>query len=466
MDVLPCTGCKERDARIAELERQLAQVQQQLATVEARLNTNSSNSSTPPSANPLGTPKNKKKKSKRKRGGQPGHPPHLKQLLPPERVSHFVRIVPDECSDCQAPLPAEPGPNDTEIKRFQTIELLPIVLEVTEYQAHTRTCTCCGTVNHATIPADIREHSIGPMLTGTFSYLTGNLGMSKRNVEELAEDVFRADIALGTIANLEQEVSAALEVPHQQARAAVQQAEVAFADETSWKLWGKLCWLWAVATATIAVFVIYPKRSALGLAAILGTEFDGLLHSDRYHVYLQVPAERRQICWAHLKRDFQKVVDRGGASVFVGRRGLRIVKEVFAAWHEFQEGKVTRPQLQARIDPLANRLNKALVEGACGDDARVAKFCANVLKLESAVWTFVEKEGVEPTNNFMERLMRLAVLWRKRSFGCNSEVGCRYVERILTVVQTCRLRDRSVLEYLHDAVRAHREGAPSPSLLT
>src|SRR5206468_833415 len=134
----------------------------------------------------------------------------------------------------------------------------------------------------------------------------------KRNVEELAADVFRADVALGTIANLEQEVSAALEVPHQQARAAVQQAEVAFADETSWKLWGKLCWLWAVATTTIAVFVIYPKRSALGLAAILGTEFDGLLHSDRYHVYLQVPAERRQICWAHLKRDFQKVMDRGG----------------------------------------------------------------------------------------------------------------------------------------------------------
>lgn len=467
MDVLSCRGCQERDARIAALERQLAQVQQRLAGLEARLKTNSSNSSTPPSANPPGAPNNNKKnKSKRKRGGQPGHPPHLKQLLPPERVTHIVPIVPEECTGCHAPLPAEPGPNDTDIKRFQTIELPPIMLEVTEYQAHTRTCTCCGKVNRATIPADIREHSIGPMLTGTLSYLTGSLGLSKRNVEELAADVFRAPIALGTIANLEQEVSAALAVPHQQACAAVRQAEIAFADETSWKLWGKLCWLWAAATTTVAVFVIHPKRSALGMAAILGTEFDGLLHSDRYHVYLQVPAERRQICWAHLKRDFQKVVDRGGASIFVGQRGLRIVKEVFAAWHEFQEGKVTRQQLQARIGPLANRLNKVLVEGAHGDDARVAKFCENVLKLESAVWTFVEKEGVEPTNNFMERLMRLAVLWRKRSFGCNSEVGCRYVERILTVVQTCRLRDRSVLEYLREALRAHRKRGPSPSLLS
>ena len=225
-------------------------------------------------------------------------------------------------------------------------------------------------------------------------------------------------------------------------------------------------WLWAAATATVAVFVIHPKRSAVGLAAILGEVIQGILHSDRWGVYRQVPAERRQICWAHLKRDFQKVVDGGGGSVFVGRRGLRIVKEVFAAWHEFQEGKVTRRQLQAQIDPLAARLNKALVEGAFGEDARVAKFCANVLTLESALWTFVTTEGVEPTNNYMERLLRLAVLWRKRSFGCNSTAGCRYVERILTVVQTCRLRDHNVLEYLHDTVRAHRQGAPGPNLLS
>jgi len=458
MNVLPCPGCRERDARIAELETRLA-------NLEARLNTNATNSSTPPSANPLGAPKNKKKMSKRQRGGQPGHPPHLKQLLPPERVTRVVPFLPATCTGCHAPLPTEPGPHDREVTRFQSIELPPIMVEVTEYQGHTRTCTGCGTVNHAAIPAEVRKHSVGERLTAILSYLTGNLGLSKRNVEALAEDVFRAPVSLGTVAKLEQEVSAALAESHQQACAAVQQAAVAFADETSWKLWGKLCWLWAAATTNLAVFVIYPQRSALGLAAILGTEFDGLLHSDRYHVYRQVPAERRQICWAHLKRDFQKVVDGGGASVFVGRRGLRIVKDVFAAWHEFQEGQVTRPQLQARLEPIANRLNKALVEGAYGDDARVAKFCENVLKLEPALWTFAAQEGVEPTNNFMERLMRLAVLWRKRSFGCNSDAGCRYVERILTVVQTCRLRHRSVLEYLHDAVRAHREGARSPSRL-
>jgi hypothetical protein len=138
---------------------------------------------------------------------------------------------------------ATPLRNDPEPKRFQTIELPPIVLDVTEYQAHTRTCPCCATVNQATIPADIRKHSVGPRLTASLSYLTGNLGLSKRNVEELAADIFGAPIALGTVANLEQEVSAALAPAHQEALEAVRQAEVKFADETSWKLWGKLCWL-------------------------------------------------------------------------------------------------------------------------------------------------------------------------------------------------------------------------------
>lgn len=479
MDVPSCPGCLLRDARIAELERLLAQMQEQfaqlqqqlleqkkrVAELEARLNINSSNSSTPPSRNPPGAPKNTKKASNRNRGGQRGHPPHLKQLLPPERVTKIVPIVPEKCSDCDAPLPAEAGPDDTQIKRFQTIELPEIVVEVVEYQAHARTCPCCAKVNQAVIPAEIRKHSIGPRLTATLSYLTGNLGLSKRNVEEICDDLFGVPMALGTVCNLEREVSAALEAPHREALQAVQQSKVAFGDETSWKLWGKLCWLWAMATASVAAFLIHPKRSALGFAAILGETFDGLLHSDRYHVYHRIPPENRQICWAHLKRDFQKVLDRGGGSAFVGKKGLRLVKEVFAAWHEFQEGKVTRQQLKSTMASLEFRMNRVLLEGALGDDARVAKFCDNVLKLETALWTFVDKEGVEPTNNFMERLMRLAVLWRKRSFGCNSEAGCRYVERILTAVQTCRLRGRSVLEYLRSAVAALRQGKPAPSLV-
>ena len=340
MDESACPGCRQRDAEIAELKRRLA-------AVEAKLNTNSGNSSTPPSANPLGAkPPVVKKKSKRKRGAQPGHPPHLKQLLPPERMTRIEMIVPPTCQGCGAVLSSKAGPDDPEPQRFQVVELPPIVAEVTEYQAHGRTCRCCGHLTQATIPAEVRAHSVGPRLTATLSYFSGCHGVSKRGVEDIADSVFAAPIALGTVANLEQEVSAALEPSHRQALEAVRQAGVKYADETSWKLWGKLCWLWAAATVGVAVFVIHAKRSALGLKAILGENIEGIVHSDRWHVYLQVAEQRRQLCWAHLKRDLRKIVDGGGPSAFVGRRGLRIVGDLFAAWHAFQAGTITRGRLQ------------------------------------------------------------------------------------------------------------------------
>jgi len=460
MATVTCPGCLERDERLAALERRVAEL-------EARLATNATNSGLPPSANPLGAPKPViKKKSKRKPGGQPGHPPHLKQLLPPERVNVTRPLLPQQCEHCQAALPAEAAPSDPEPTRFQVIELPPVVAVVTEYQGHARTCPCCGHVTRAAIPRDILAHGVGPRLTATLSYFSGCHGVSKRGVEEIAAAVFDAPVALGTVANLEQEVSAALAAPHQEAVAAVRAAAVKHADETSWKLAGKLCWLWAAAAAGVVAFVLHARRSAAGLVAVLGAQIQGILCSDRWGVYNCVPAERRQVCWAHLKRDFQKIIDRDGPCQDVGRQGLRIVKKVFAAWHAFQGGQITRAQLEAQLDPVVRRLNRVLLEGAIlGADKAVATFCENVLALEAALWTFVTTEGVEPTNNFMERLLRRAVLWRKRSFGSRSEAGLRFVERILTVVQTRRLQGQSVLDYLHDALCAHRAGQPCPKLV-
>jgi transposase len=462
-----CPGCRERDALVAALLERTRALEERVRDLEARLGQNATNSSLPPSANPLGAPKPVvKPKSRRRPGGQPGHPPRLKQLLPAERVQATFQFVPRQCRRCQAPLPPQAGPDDPPPTRHQVIDLPPVVATVTEYQGHARTCPGCGALTHEPIPRELLAHSVGPRLTATLSYLTGCHGVSKRGVEEIAADIFDAPLALGTVANLEQEVSAALAAPHQEAAAAVQAAAVKHADETSWQRRGRLCWLWGAATAGVAVFVIHAKRGALGLAALLGVTIQGILCSDRWGVYAQVPAARRQVCWAHLKRDFRKVVDGQGPSAWVGRRGLRLVKRVFAAWHEFQEGRITRAQLQARLDPVEGRLNRVLLEGALlGEDAKVAAFCEKVLALEPALWTFARVEGVEPTNNFMERLLRRAVLWRKRSFGCWSAAGCRFVERILTVVQTRRLQGQSVLGYLHDALRAHRAGQPCPSLL-
>ena len=459
MDVSDCPGCRERDARIAVLE-------QRLAALEARLGTNSTNSSVPPSANPLGAPKPViKKKSGRKPGGQPGHSPHLKQLLPPDRVTKTRVFVPRHCEECQATLSAQAQPGDPEPLRFQTIELPVLVADVTEYQGQARTCPDCGHVTWATIPQEIRAHSVEPRLTAVLSYLSGCHGLSKRGVEEISEAVFAAPVSLGTVANLEQEMSAALEAPHQEALAAVRTAEVKNADETSWKETGKLCWLWGAATASAAVFLIQAGRGVVGLTSLLGTTIYGILCTDRLAAYGQVLPEYRQICWAHLKRDFQKIVDRGGGGVRLGREGLQIVKKVFAAWHVFQNGTITREQLEDRLGPVVCEMSRLLTRGRSSKDRSAGRFCANVQKLEVALWTFVVTEGVEPTNNFMERLLRRAVLWRKRSFGCWSKAGCRFVERILTVVQTRRLQQKNVLEYLHDAILAHRTGQTCPSLM-
>jgi len=245
----------------------------------------------------------------------------------------------------------------------------------------------------------------------------------------------------------------------------VRGAAIKQADETSWKRRGRLCWLWAAATAGVAAFVIHVGRGVSGLAALWGEEIQGILCSDRWHVYNQVPACRRQVCWAHVKRDFQKIKDRDGLSASVGREGQKLVKKVFAAGHAFQDGQLTRAQLEERLAPVVRRMNWVLVSGLIGDDPTVETFCENILRLELSLWTFVTQEGVEPTNNFMERLVRRAVRWRKRSFGCWSEAGCRFVERILTVVQTRRLQGKSALEYLYEALVAYRAGKPCPQLL-
>jgi transposase len=259
-------------------------------------------------------------------------------------------------------------------------------------------------------------------------------------------------------------MATALEPAHAEALRVVRDAAVKNVDETSWKLAGKLCWLWVAATETVAAFVIHARRGRDGLAALLGERVRGLVCSDRWSAYGRLSPYCRQVCWAHLKRDFQKLVDRGGAAAPLGRSLLRIERRVFAEWHGFRGGG-DRLALQTRLDPPARRLERLLRKGRRCADAKAAAFCANLLALLPAVWRFVVTAGVEPTNNHAERLLRRGVLWRKNAFGSHSAAGCRFVERLLTVVQTRRLQGQSVLRYLYDALVAHRNSLPTPSLL-
>jgi transposase len=464
MDDSSCPGCQQLSALVAQLRAQIAALQAQVRDLEARLGQNASNSSLPPSANPPAAPKPVvKTKTGRRRGGQLGHEPHLRQRLPAQRVTTVVPLVPEHCRACQRRLPARPRPGDPEPTWHQVVELPPRLAEVTEYQGHARTCWHCGVVTHAAIPAQLRRHSIGPRLAALLAYLRGAHQVSQRGLEEIVATALDVPLSLGTINRLEQQTSAALADAHAEALDAVRRAPVKHVDETGWKRAGG--WLWLAASATVAVFLIHARRSAAGLTALLGETIGGILCTDRWRVYDRLPVERRQVCWAHLKRDFQRCVDRGGAAAAVGRSGLRIVAALFRCWHRPRDGPRDRDDLLAEVTPLVCRLQRVLTTGQRCADGPVATFCGNLLELWPALWLFVLEEGVEPTNNHAERLLRRGVLWRKRSFGSQSAAGCRFVERMLTVVQTLRLQQRSVLVYLHDAISAYREALPAPQLL-
>ncbi len=460
-----CPGCQQRDRRIADLERRVAELEATVRDLLARLGQNASNSSLPPSANPpQAPPPVRKQPTGRKPGGQPGHDAHLRQRLPAERLTEpTVHWVPDLCEVCHDDLPYAPSADDPAPRWHQVVELPEIPVQVTEYQAHGRTCPSCGHLTWAKIPPAISGHVCGPRLTATMAFLSGALHTSKRGIEEFVETVFRVPIALGTVSNLEQEMSTALAAAHAEAQQAVQQAVAKNVDETGWKRAGTKCWLWGAATAWVACFIIAPTRGAAGLAALLGRKIKGVVSSDRWSVYGQLKLGLRQLCWAHLKRDFQKLVELGGTAQEYGELGLAAVGILFEEWHLFRGGG-SRAAMRRELQPVRELMQDWLEEGAHCADAKAATLCNNLLAVEPALWTFLYKNGVEPTNNHMERLLRSGVLWRKNAFGCHSEAGCRYVERILTVVQTLRLRKRPVLDFLYRSLVSHRGGHPAPSL--
>lgn len=465
----PRTECPECARLRRELDAALARIavlEAQVRELLAQLRRNSSNSSTPPSADPPGAPKPVvKTPTGRKPGGQPGHQGRHRHRLPPERVNKVVPYVPTVCEHCDAPLSAAPGHDDPEPTWHQVAELPELAAIVTEHQGHARTCSCCGHSNRGAIPPEVRAHAFGPRLAATMSYFAGRHHIGRRGVEEIVETVFEVPTSLGSISALEAEMSAALGPPYQEARAAVDEAPVKNTDETGWREKGQKRWLWTAATATVAFFVIHLRRSYEGLQALLGAAPRGIVCSDRWSAYSKLPLERRQICWAHLKRDFQKLIDRGGPAEAIGRACMEVVECVFADWWAFRDGRIDRAVLRARVDRIARELQGILERGSSCADSKAATFCANVLGLYPALWLFTSIEGVEPTNNHAERVLRSGVLWRKNAFGCHSAAGCRFVERMLTVVQTLRLQDRPVLDYLYRAILAHRAGLPAPQLL-
>jgi transposase len=286
-----------------------------------------------------------------------------------------------------------------------------------------------------------------------------------RETTEVLGDLFGVPLGVGSVATLCQDVNAALTDPYEAVRAQVEAETHANVDETGWKQAGERRWLWVAVTALCTFFVVAKQRSAAVLLSVLGETFDGVVSSDRYKAYLSIPVERRQICWAHLKRNLLAFAERSGAIGDWGKEAVGVVEKVFAAWYRFKDGGGDRARLQQEIAPLRQDLQALRESGATLPSWMVRALCNDVGKLEPALWTFARVEGVEPTNNAAERALRPAVLWRKGCFGADSEAGNNYVARILTVAATCRQQSRDLLDYVTAAVDAYRSGHPAPPLL-
>ena len=438
--------------------RRIAELEALVADLQRRLGQNSSNSSKPPSSDgPHVKPAPPKPPSGKRRGGQPGHPRHERARREPTRV---LDVKPCSCSRCGSALAGD----DPDPAWRQVVELPPVRPDVTEYRMHTLTCSHCGTSTAAeTPPESSREY--GPSLQASLSLLSVGYRLSKRSVRSLASDLLGLEISTGQICALERETAKALEPVVAEAREYVQ-GQSANVDETGWKQGKAKAWLWVALTQWVTVFSIALSRSRGSFDDLIGPSYRWVVTSDRYSAYGGRPLDQRQVCWAHLQRDFQAMIDRGGAAKGIGEDLQALGEGLLREWKRVRDGTRTREQFRAdTLSWVKREVAEMLRRGfACGC-AKTEGTCAELLKVEEALWTFATNAGVEPTNNAAERALRHAVCWRKTSHGTDSACGSRFVERMLTVVGSCRQQGRGVLAFLTDCVRAERRESARPSLL-
>jgi transposase len=451
----------EAQAYIRALEARVATLEGMMEAVQEQLTQTSRNSSRPPSSDPPHHERPRRPRSQRRRGGQPGHPGHTRTLIPVDAVDAVVVLKPEQCTQCQAPLLGD----DPTPWRHQVIEIPPMKPVVTEYQWHQLVCAACGEVTRAPWPEGVPSGTYGPRVQATVSLYTGAYRLSKRTTQQMMDEVFGVPMSVGTIGPLEQATTAAVAAPVEEARRYVHEQAVAHLDETSWRQGGKRAWLWVAVTCLVRVCVVRMSRGGHGARELLGETFAGILVTDRYRAYNWYPVRWRQLCWAHLLRDCEAMRGRGGRSEEIGDALLAQAHQMFTWWHRVRQGTLKRSTFRAYMTPLRREVERLLEAGSRCGVSKTAGTCRDILKRREALWTFGQVEGVEPTNNTAERSIRPGVLWRKGSFGTQSEEGSRFVERMMTVVATLKQQQRNVLEYLTAACEAALRGEAAPSLL-
>jgi transposase len=446
-------------ARIAEQDRRIAALEAEIAALKKTPR----NSSLPPSTeHPHAKPPRDQahKGSGKKQGGQPGHAKYERALIPTKQCQAVVPLKPERCRRCGEALVG----TDLEPLRHQVWDVPEIKPLVTEYQLHRLTCPGCQMTTCAPLPVGVPVSQGGPRLVALVALLMGCFRQSKRRVALFLDSVLHQPCSPGWVVKLQQQATAALTPAYEELTQQLPSEDVLAIDESPTKEGRTKAWLWTFVAATYTVFALRTTRAATVLQELLTDVFTGVVHCDRAKMYWQ--EGRLQWCWAHLKRDFQALIDHPDRQAQrLGHDLMRCTRELFRHWSRCRDGTITRVGMQRLLGPIRADVEDYLLRGVCSGNSAITGMCRELYDHREWLWTFLEVEGVEPTNNASERALRHAVIWRKLSFGTQSAYGSRFVATILTVVETCRQQSRGVFDYLTTAMQAHFAHESAPSLL-
>jgi len=426
-----------------------------VALLQERLKLDSKNSSKPPSSDgPASGNRTQRRASGRKRGAQPGHTGSYRALLDESQIDQVVDCAPIEVCGCGAAIVA----TDDEPIRHQVFDVPPIKAEVMEYRRYAGQCAGCGKAHRGALPAGVPTGQIGPRALALVGVLGTHFHLTQHKIRDLLDRLLGVDFSVGAISQAHGKVALALAAPIELLAEHVVQAPVKHMDETRYPREGAGNWVWTVATPKVVCHTLLPSRARYVATSLVGEAFTGILVSDRYAVYDYVDPGKRQVCWAHLLRDFTRIAQRSGLAGQVGR-GLLGAGYVLFRWHH--QGKSSE-----QFEVLRRRVNRLLVQGSTQTHChRTANTCGNLLKLWPALWTFTTNAAVPPTNNDAEQALRALVLKRKISGPTRSKRGDQFVARGFTVYETCRRQGRDLWGYLQQAVVAWIDKTAAPSLV-
>jgi transposase len=472
---------EELEALVAQLRVQNAELQERnrelaarVEELERQLGRHSGNSSLPPSSDqPLtraerrrrAREKLKQMSKQRKPGGQPGHEGKHRAMVPAERVDGRSEHLPEVCGCGHRFTGSEERVGDPVV--HQQWELLPIRPLIFQYDLLRLRCPCCRRPRLAELPAGVSWSPFAPRLQAHIGVLAGVYRLSRRQVRDVVSEMFAIPISTGAVDAAIMRMSVILKDPWEQLRASVQAAQQVHADETGWRLRGAYECLWVATTALAACYRIDPHRSQAAAKELLGAECGGFVICDRYVGYHWLDVLQQQLCWAHLVRQLVALSERHGAPGKLGRKLLAAAREVIKTHRRYLQDDHDLHWLGEQLAPWRGQIQTLLEKGARGRDQKTANFCAGLLEEYDALWTFCDVHDLQIpiTNNAAERALRHAVILRRVQGGTQSDHGSRWIERILSIRETMRLQDRSVLDYLIHAANAWHAGQPAPSPL-